>query len=204
MNTITKSILSSIAGSVVFLFFLFGLDASFLISVGTGLLSFGGTFLLISSLAGKPIEIEVQEYSDSYYRQTMNEGYNKVKSIRMTVNLIRHNKIKAQAENVLSLIDRILKRLEEDPKDAQSIREFFTYYLDGLETILQQCYHIEKQQLKGEDIDSVYKEVLKNLQLLEKFYEKQLKQLSESNLLKLDTEMKMMTNMLKSEGIKDE
>ena len=81
------------------------------------------------------------------------------------------------------------------------IRQFFTYYLDALLTILQKYNQIARNRIKGNDIVEMEDRVKQNLELLQDLFTSTWNKLLEDDFINLDIELQTLQKMLKSEGV---
>ncbi|RDW20006.1 hypothetical protein CWR48_06775 [Oceanobacillus arenosus] len=200
MNLI-KGVISGAIGAILFILFLFVLDAGTIISIIIGIISFLATLLIFHSLTSKTVEEETQLATSSFYLNILNEGHAKLATIKNEVTNIQKDSIRTQANELLRICDQIFKELEENLQDIQTVRQFFTYYLDALHTILKKYNQISRNELRGNDIEKMEERVAQNLELLHDLFISIRNKLLEDDVIDLDIELQTLQKMLKSEGV---
>ena len=200
--SLIKGMVSGVIGAIVFIIFLFILDIGLVVSILAGIISFAATLLIFHSLTSKTIEMEIESVHDEYYQTILNEGYEKLKSIKAEVNNIKNQDIQKDGMEILEICESIFKNLEENPKDIKVIRQFFTYYLDALLTIFQKYNQIAKSGMKGEKKDQINEQMTQNLAMVKELFHSKLKKLLENDFMDLDTELQTLNKMMEMEGIR--
>jgi 5-bromo-4-chloroindolyl phosphate hydrolysis protein len=89
----------------------------------------------------------------------------------------------------------------KDPKDIKIARRFILYYLDTTERIVAKYYQLSKSPYLSDDAKNTLNNVESTLVMIKDTFRKQLKKLTENDVLDLDAEVKVLKNTIKQEGI---
>ncbi|NLY17950.1 MAG: 5-bromo-4-chloroindolyl phosphate hydrolysis protein, partial [Clostridiaceae bacterium] len=88
-----------------------------------------------------------------------------------------------------------------DPKDIKIARRFTLYYLDTTERIVTKYYQLSNVPYLSDDAKATLKNVESTLVMIKDTFRKQLKKLTENDVMDLDAEIKVLRNTIKQEGI---
>lgn len=207
MKSHSKSILSQIftavgAGAIFIVFFIllqFGLILSLVIS-----------FLVFAVLGAilrpKKAEMEINilldGVTDEQLKQILKAGHEKQLVLKNLRNKVSKLEIKEQVDKIIDVVNRIFEDLKHDPKDVKIARQFLNYYLDSTIKILKK--YTELSQHSGLSRGDVNATLEKTEHLLNKIYtafEAQLAKLLEDDAMDLDTEVELLEQTLKMEGL---
>jgi 5-bromo-4-chloroindolyl phosphate hydrolysis protein len=89
----------------------------------------------------------------------------------------------------------------KDPGDVRVARRFILYYLDTTERIVTKYYQLSQALYLSEDAKATLKNVEQTLGMIKDTFRRQLKKLTENDVLDLDAEVKVLQNTIKQEGI---
>jgi len=103
-------------------------------------------------------------------------------------------------ENALT---RIGEHITQHPDKAKNIRKFMNYYLPTSEKLLRAYVEASAQGVAGENIENTMKSVEDVLPTVATAFEKQLDSLFANEAMDISTDIVVLENMLKSEGLSD-
>ena len=95
----------------------------------------------------------------------------------------------------------ILSEVESHPEKARQIRRFTNYYLPDAVKILTAYAELEKRGVSGENADTVRRQVADNAASIAKAFENQLYSLFEGEALDISTDLEVLQNFLKGQGL---
>ena len=133
--------------------------------------------------------------------QVLNEGQGYLRQIRADNEVIRNDSVSASLESIESSMTKIFAYVEEKPGKAQRVRKLLRYYLPTLTKLTGFYAKLEKQGIEGENITQSKARIDENLKILAKAFEKQLDVLFADEALDVTTDMQVLENMLRSEGL---
>ena len=200
--SLINGMVSGVIGAIIFIIFLFILDIGMVVSILAGIISFAATLLIFHSLILKRSNWNCNLFMMNIIKNTLHEGYEKLKSIQTEVNNIKNQVIQNDGIEILEICESIFKNLEENPTDIKVIRQFFTYYLDALLTIFQKYNQIAKSGMKGEKENQINEQMTQNLGMVKELLHSKLRKLFEDDFMDLDTELQTLNKMMEMEGIR--
>ena len=95
----------------------------------------------------------------------------------------------------------ILGEVEAHPEKARQIRRFANYYLPDAVKILAAYADLEKRGVSGENAQTVRRQVASNAASIAKAFENQLDSLFEGEALDISTDLEVLQNFLKGQGL---
>lgn len=136
--------------------------------------------------------------------QALAEGRYKLNLLKGYAAKIRDLSVRKEADAICDITERILKNIEQDPKDLRPARQFLNYYLDATVKILRRYVDISSRGLSGGEIASTLKKVEDSLSTIHRAFEKQLAKLLEDDVMDLDTELEVLDRTIRMEGLGDD
>lgn len=205
MNSTMKGIISGILSGIVFIIFYLVIHVSLLISIAISIIAYIGLMLIWSSptLYG----VETKDMDDSLVEQlkkTIDEGYYKVIKIRKLSKQIEKVSVKSKIDEICTISDKIFEYLRKNPKSVSNIRRFLNYYLDAIINILTKYVEIFAQEVNSREIEASLVKVETLLDTVEKTFITQQEKLIANDMDALDTEISLLEDIMKSEGIGNE
>ena len=199
-----SSVFAGILGGVTFaaLLVLFG---SMFWSIVGGAAAFAAGLLLFAPRDKERIhEFKLHGISRSDLLAALRQGGIQVGELRSAISGIPSKKIKAKASAVVSVAERILADIEQDPKDLRRARPFLNYYLDATIKIVTRYVSLSNQGVISPDIEQSKRRVEEILDTLKGAFEKQLALLLEDDVMDLDAELEVLERTIKMEGLVQE
>jgi 5-bromo-4-chloroindolyl phosphate hydrolysis protein len=220
---VLRFLLSAIIGFAIFVMFFKGLRSSLVISVVAAVISFFGSMLMSSSPkkekekrsivkpAPKQNKNPVPMPGDDEYvfegmtrgefRKIIVNGREQIKRIEdIGLKIMKHD-VRVNILEICATANDIFDEFVKDPKDVKRARRFILYYLDTTERIVSKYYQLGKTPYLSDDAKKTLKNVENTLDLIKDTFRKQLKKLTENDVMDLDAEVKVLQNTIKQEGI---
>ena len=109
-------------------------------------------------------------------------------------------KLSAQIDDIESTCRVILQRLEEQPNMLSSLRTFLRYYLPATLKLLNARAQLESEVNAGSN-QNIASRISDAVSAVQSAFHKQLDALNEFRFINLESEMDVLTDMLKSDGL---
>ncbi len=218
-------VLSLIIAFTFFAMFLQGFQSSLYVAAAAGLISFIGGMLMFSSAkkdkqkvkqpmprpapkqTKKPIprpddeEFVFEGMTRGEFRRIINDGRDQIKRIEdIGLKIMKHD-VRVNILEICTTATDIFDDFVKDPKDIKEARRFILYYLDTTERIVTKYFQLGGAPYLSEEARKTLKNVEQTLDMIKDTFRKQLKKLTENDVLDLDAEVKVLQNTIKQEGI---
>ena len=161
----------------------------------------------IGFLAGKKCfpdrEIEVERAPESGNAEVdalISEARMQLEDIAQTNDAIAEDVLSAQIADIENVCRQILARLEEQPQMLSSLRTFLRYYLPVTRKLLQERAKIECEIRSGANED-IARKIRLAMGEVQTAFHRQLDALNEFRLINLESEMDVLSDMLRSDGL---
>jgi 5-bromo-4-chloroindolyl phosphate hydrolysis protein len=203
MKLIPRLVMSALIGTSVLLLFSVIFEAGALLSSLFGMASFiGGTLLFSRSSFSRKLEDleKIHGIKPDKVKRVIKEGRKKIRVIKRMAKKTEDKSIRDQILAIHSVARKIFDNFEYDPKDIQAARQFLNYYLDATIKIIEQ-YSILSEMKTDEKKKETLKEVEKLMGRIEKAFENQLTKLYDDDFINLDTEIRVLENTVKHDGL---
>ena len=113
---------------------------------------------------------------------------------------IAEPELSAQIEDIEATCRRILALLEEQPNMLSSLRTFLRYYLPATLKLLDARARLENEVQQGQNAQ-IAARIREAMAAVQTAFHKQLDALSEYRFINLESEMDVLADMLKSDGL---
>ncbi|MFW6351217.1 MAG: 5-bromo-4-chloroindolyl phosphate hydrolysis family protein [Bacteroidota bacterium] len=127
-------------------------------------------------------------------------GFEKLHALDKKCHEIQDEEIRQKLGRIYGLGRKILDDVHENPTDYHAARQFFNYYLDATNSILDKYITLQKNSEHLSIADESFRKTEELLDTVEIAYQKQLEKLYEDDVMDLDTELKVLAKTIKSEG----
>ena len=117
---------------------------------------------------------------------------------------IKDAKISADIDRLEDLSAKIFAQVKSDPSKLPQIRKFMDYYLPTSLKLLQAYAELDSQGVEGENITESKRRIEQTMDTLVKAFENQLDRLFASDALDVSTDIDVMQNMLRADGLTDD
>lgn len=127
-------------------------------------------------------------------------GFEKLGSLEQKSLQIDKEEIRLKIGRIYSLGQKILDTVRDNPSDYRAARQFFNYYLDATNSILDKYVTLQNNRDHLSIAEDSFQKTENLLDTIEVAYQKQLEKLFEDDVMDLDTELKVLAKTIKSEG----
>lgn len=131
----------------------------------------------------------------------LKEGEIAITEMKRLRDSIADPEIKAKTERIIELTDKIFKDLLEDPNDYKMIKRFSEYFLPTTIKLLNAYDRMSDINIDGENINATKQKITDILDTTITAYEKQYDALFANQALDIETDIIVLENMLKKEGL---
>lgn len=132
------------------------------------------------------------------------EGRKAMRELRLLNDLIEDTELSVQMDRLEQVGEAIFRHIEEHPEKAPRIRKFMNYYLPTTLKLLESYYRMSKQGVAGVNIQGTMDSVRYIMGTIVAAFEKQLDNLFGDVALDISTDVTVLENMLKQEGLTDD
>ncbi|MFW5808048.1 MAG: 5-bromo-4-chloroindolyl phosphate hydrolysis family protein [Spirochaetota bacterium] len=196
-------ILAGLVSGILFVLLFAVLQFALIITIVIAASAFG----LMMLLAGQKTEEQKIEHllggiRNKDLKSILKSGHEKQLILTQLKDRIEKPEIRDRVDKIINVVNRIFDDLKHDPKDVRIARQFLNYYLDSTITIVQKYTDLSVH--RGINSTDLSDTLTKTEDLLDKIYyafEAQLAKLLEDDALDLDTEVALLEQTLKMEGL---
>ena len=194
-----KEIISGLIGGGLFTlsYLTLGLPIIPAILVGTG--AFIGGELIMS----KTPLLAFERVDETNIDKVLKDARNKVKFIVGNISRIDDTDIKLYLNEIADTTTKIIESVQKDKKKIKRTEKFFTYYLPITVGIINKYDEIENQNLSSKEVKEFYSKAKESLKEINHSFKKILNNLYSSDIENAETDMKVLNNILKSDGFND-
>lgn len=121
---------------------------------------------------------------------------------RLDANII-NEKISDQIVHLQDVTDKIVAYVVENPSKKRQVRRFFNYYLPTTIKLLNAYDRMDETGISGINIDGTKGKIEEMMETAVGAYDKQLDHLYKDEALDISTDITVMENLMKSEGLKE-
>lgn len=193
-------IISAFIGGAFFAIPYLALDLSIAASLGIGVVAFGAGNLLLSN--NKEKSIVINNGSNNLY-DTLNEAKKVNAEIYSMMNKVENKELIQNIREIHDSATKIIDTISKNPGKLNQAETFFSYYLPVTLKILKKYDEIENQRLSSNEGREFMKSSEKMISKINVSFKSQLSNLYQSDMVDVDAEIKVLDNMLKTEGFGD-
>ena len=143
---------------------------------------------------GQPSSDETPEKPENQYMAIITE-------LRDLNDTIADVSISEKIDRIEMLTAKIFRIVEDNPSKLPQIRRFMNYYLPTTLKLLHSYATLEKQDIKGENIDAAKVNIDRILETLTTGYAQQLDQLFQSDVIDIAADINVLENMMQQDGL---
>ena len=195
-----KEVVSAIVGGTFFAVPYLGLSIALAPALAIGCVAFGASELVLSGIKGK----ETIKDTDYNLYKKISDAKKESKEILNLIPKVESEATKKNLSEIHSTIDKILTTVENNPKKAKNIDNFFDYYLPVLIKIVNKYDEVENQKLISKEGKEFMQKADKMIGDTNKAFESLLSSLYQTDIMDADADMKVYNLMLKADGIVDD
>ena len=175
-----------------------GTISSYLIAAGVGCIAFAAGKKMFPD---RVVEVETAPRSgNAEVDALIREARAQLDQIAAANDAIADPKLSAQIDDIESTCRLILQRLEEQPNMLSSLRTFLRYYLPATLKLLNARAQLESEVNAGSS-QKIASRISDAVSAVQSAFHKQLDALNEFRFINLESEMDVLTDMLKSDGL---
>lgn len=181
----------------LFLFFIIGLSVILSALAGVALYFVATGFFVPEESESVA---EVKDYDKSNIDSALESGFEKLAAIEKKSFEIEVSEVRDKVGRIYDLCRKILDDITENPNDYYAARQFFNYYLDATNSILEKYVSLQNNREFLAIADESIQKTEALLGTVEIAFQKQLEKLYEDDVMDLDTELKVLAKTIKTEG----
>jgi len=192
-----KDVVSAVVGSAFFAVPYLGLSIALGPALAIGCVAFGASELVLSGVKGKVTLKDTDK--DLYNKITIAKKQNR--EIMDLIPKVESVETKKNLTEIYDTVVKILNTIENNPKKAKKINNFFDYYLPVLVKIVNRYDEVENKKLVSKEGKEFMEKADKMIADTRKAFATILASLYQSDIMDADAEMKVYNLMLKADGI---
>ena len=127
-----------------------------------------------------------------------------VSEMRRLNDSIEDPRISAQISRLEATTGKIIDAVVESPAKLPQIRKFMNYYLPTTLKILRAYAQLDAQGIEGQNISAAKKRIEDMMDQVVSGFEKQLDKLFQDDAMDITSDVEVLENMLKKDGLSDE
>ena len=194
-----KEVISGIFGGAFFAATYLLVGIPILPAVIAGGAAFAGAELLMS----KTKIFVFDKVDEKNFLQVLEDARNKNKYIISMVDKIDDDEIKKYIKEINATTTKIINTVEKNKNKMKQSEKFFTYYLPATVGIITKYDEIENQKLSSSDAKKFFANALDSLKEIDSSFKKILNNLYERDIENATADIKVLNNLLKSEGFNE-
>ncbi len=132
-----------------------------------------------------------------HFAQTLAEAYAKIDRINDTRLRIQSREFQERLGGIVDGSQRILRAIEDDPRDLRRARKFLNVYLDGIEKVSEQ-YVRTHAKTQTPLLEENYRNLLVDM---DNVCSEQYERLKQNEAFDLDVQIEVLSTRLKREGV---
>ena len=147
------------------------------------------------------LEPEPEEKLPPELQSVIYQGKRAIADIRRLNDEIPDERISAQIDLIERLTAQIFDCVRKNPKKLSQIRQFLNYYLPTTIKLMEQYVTLQNQSLKTENITEGMQKIEDLLDKVIIAFQRQLDALFESDVVDITADIRVMEQMMASEGL---
>ena len=148
-----------------------------------------------------PPQQSIPKTGDSAVDGLVERGQAMLAQIRQENAMIPDEGLTEQMNQLDDVANRIFRTVAEQPQKAPQIRRFMDYYLPTTLKMLAGYRKMDERQVKGENAQATRDQVRKAMDTVIRAFNKHLDALYQDDMLDLTTDIDVMENMLRQDGL---
>lgn len=127
-----------------------------------------------------------------------------LREIRQVNDEIPDEVMSAKIDRIEEITGKILRYQKEHPNKEGQLRTFLNYYLPTTLKILRAYAQLDAQGIEGQNISAAKKRIEDMMDQVVSGFEKQLDKLFQDDAMDITSDVEVLENMLKKDGLSDE
>lgn len=136
-------------------------------------------------------------------RETLLLGEDYLKQLSECNDAIPDIEMSIKISRIETIVDKIFERVATHPENVDDIKKLMKYYLPTTIKLLNTYIEYNNQPVKGENVEKSMKQIEDTLDTLNKAFEKLLDDLFEETTWDVASDISVLENLLKSDGLTD-
>jgi len=166
------------------------------------------SYIILSAIfPGKTEYIEITEEPERTGNDRIDalltEGEKAVAEMRRLRDMMPDSAIKQKTDDLILITDKIFKSLLENPGDFSQVKRFADYFLPTTIKLLHTYDRFGQSGARGDNISGTMERIDVTLDTILESYNKFFDSLFKHKALDIETDIKVLESMLKSEGLLD-
>jgi 5-bromo-4-chloroindolyl phosphate hydrolysis protein len=163
-------------------------------------------YVVLSAIfPGKVKQIEVpaepERTGDDKIDVLLAQGERAIAEMRRLRDTIQDKSVQGKVDEIIIVIDKIFKNLLEDPGDYAQVKRFADFYLPATIKLLHTYDRFGQSGAQGDNITGTMERIDTALDTILESYKKFFDSLFENQALDIETDIKVLENMMKREGL---
>ena len=192
-----KEVVSAVLGSTFFAIPYLALSTALIPSLAIGVVAFGASELMLSGVTNK----ETLKDTDRPLYLKISTAKKQSKEILNFVSKVEKIETKNNLNEIHDTVDKIIDVVENNPKKAKKVDNFFDYYLPVLIKIVNRYDEVENKDLTSKEGKNFMIKADKMIESTNNAFKTILSSLYQKDLMDVDADMKVYNMMLKADGI---
>ncbi|MBQ6285950.1 MAG: 5-bromo-4-chloroindolyl phosphate hydrolysis family protein [Bacilli bacterium] len=194
-----KEVLSGILGGTFFAATYLAVGIPIIPALAVGAAAFVGSELLMS----KTNIFVFDKVDEKNVEQVLNDARMKNKFILDMVLKVDDEEVQEYLRGINTTTGKIISTVQKNRKKIKQSEKFFTYYLPITVGIVEKYDDIENQRLSSKDAKKYFESSKETLREINSSFKKILNNMYESDIENATADMKVLNNILKSDGYSD-
>lgn len=194
-----KEVISGILGGSFFAATYLAIGIPILPALAFGAAAFVGSELLMS----KSVFNSFESVDEKNIDKVLADAKKKNKYIIDMIIKIDDADVKKYLKSINGTVGKIINTVEKNKKKIKQSEKFFTYYLPITVGIIGKYDEIENQKLSSKDAKKFFENAHDSLKEIDASFKKILDSLYESDIENATVDIKVLNNILKSDGFND-
>ena len=194
-----KEVLSGILGGSFFAATYLAVGVPLVPSLVVGAFAFLGSELIMS----KTKIIAFDKVNEKNVEEVLNDARSKNKYILEMIEKVEDEDVKTDLKEINVTTAKIINTVSKTKKKIKQSEKFFTYYLPMTVGIINKYDEIENQKLSSKDANNFFESAKESLEEINASFKKILNNMYESDIENAAADMKVLNNILKSDGFSD-
>ena len=194
-----KEVLSGLLGGTFFAATYLAIGIPLIPAIIVGASAFIGSELLMS----KSKIIAFDKVNEENVDKVLNDAKDKNKYLLEMSSKIDDEEVVKYLKEINNTTNKIINTVNKNHKKIKQSEKFFTYYLPMTVGIVKKYDEIENQRLSSNESKLFFENANKTLLEINNSFKKILDNLYESDIVNASADMKVLNNILKSDGFND-
>ena len=148
--------------------------------------------------------LDVTIIEDDYARSVVEKGVELLDALKAERDSINESVFTRRIDTLRTNLDKVLRNIIDDPRDAHHLRKMNSYYLPTTLKLLQSYRSAKQQGASYTTMSKTREDVLSTLDQLSEALASLLDHMLQNDLEDMDIEIDVLEQMLKSDGLRED